>query len=179
MEVETFKEVSFCPFCRIRLEPETAHRMREDCSGPLAMEVERLWKVLKEVSEGRGRFSMDNDEMARNTIEDMKELAVRGTDTREGRYHGLPQDTLEVGTKVRVFSDGGYKASKRGEVADPLADDHRWQQPVPPTPDHVAVSLRGDDGFWLRAGSENHAQNNRAENMSILHRSFQGGTGGS
>lgn len=36
----------------------------------------RLREALREISEGRGRFSLDNFEHARNTIEDMKELAL-------------------------------------------------------------------------------------------------------
>ena len=149
MKAERFDEVWMCPLCHIRLEPETAHWNKGDCADALALEVERLWKILREVSEGRGRFSTDHHEHAKNTVEDMKELATVGTESQEGRYHALPEDPLEVGTRVRVFSDGGYKASKQGMVVDAEEPQNRWRQPVPPTGDHVPVLLDGDDGFWL------------------------------
>lgn len=45
----------------------------------IAMAAEReqqLLDALEEIAEGRGRFSMDKFTHARNTIEDMKELAL-------------------------------------------------------------------------------------------------------
>ncbi len=35
-----------------------------------------MWEALKEISEGKGVFSLDRLEHAGNTIRDMKELAV-------------------------------------------------------------------------------------------------------
>lgn len=45
--------------------------------------VERLRAALTEISKGEGRFSMDNLEFACNTIEDMKELAVKALETSD------------------------------------------------------------------------------------------------
>jgi hypothetical protein len=42
----------------------------------LIKERNELLATLREISEGRGRFSRDNFEHARNTIEDMKQLAL-------------------------------------------------------------------------------------------------------
>lgn len=41
----------------------------------LIIRVKRLTEALEEVTLGRGRYSMDNFEHARNCIEDMKEVA--------------------------------------------------------------------------------------------------------
>ncbi len=38
----------------------------------------RVRKILKEITEGKGRFSRDNLTHAENTIEDMKQLAREG-----------------------------------------------------------------------------------------------------
>ncbi len=35
-----------------------------------------MYEALKEISEGKGRFSLDQLEHADNTIEDMKQLAI-------------------------------------------------------------------------------------------------------
>ena len=43
----------------------------------LISEVKRLRKALEQISEGKGRFSMDHFEHCRNTVEDMKALAVK------------------------------------------------------------------------------------------------------
>ena len=39
-------------------------------------EIARLRGVLREISEGKGRFTTDHYQHAMNTIEDMKELAT-------------------------------------------------------------------------------------------------------
>ena len=43
-------------------------------------EVERLRVALGEIAEGRGRFSLDHFQHAKNTIEDMKEIAQKAID---------------------------------------------------------------------------------------------------
>ena len=42
----------------------------------LRTRMEGLVAVLREISEAKGRFSRDNHQHAKNTIEDMKELAL-------------------------------------------------------------------------------------------------------
>ena len=42
-----------------------------------------LIEALREISEGRGRFSLDHHQHAKNTIEDMKEIAVKALRTFE------------------------------------------------------------------------------------------------
>ena len=46
-------------------------------------EVERLRGVLEEISEGKGRFSRDHFEHCRNTVEDMKALAIEALAPKE------------------------------------------------------------------------------------------------
>ena len=55
-------------------------------------EVERLQTALGKISEGRGRFSRDNFEHCRNTVEDMKELAIKALAPKE--ENGERQGTL-------------------------------------------------------------------------------------
>ena len=50
----------------------------------LEKEVERLRGWLGKISEGRGRFSMDNFEHCRNTVEDMKAPALEALAPKEG-----------------------------------------------------------------------------------------------
>ena len=42
----------------------------------LLAERDKLREALRQISEGRGRFSLDQQEFANNTIEDMKAIAV-------------------------------------------------------------------------------------------------------
>ena len=42
----------------------------------LEAQVKRMREALQEISEGKGRFSRDHFEHCRNTVEDMKALAV-------------------------------------------------------------------------------------------------------
>ena len=50
------------------------------CVSCLKAEVERLRKALEEISEGKGRVSRDHFEHCRNTVEDMRALAVKALD---------------------------------------------------------------------------------------------------
>jgi hypothetical protein len=52
-----------------------AWRGQEDELRAVSAENKRLREALGEITEGKGRFSTDQFEHARNTIEDMKELA--------------------------------------------------------------------------------------------------------
>ncbi len=52
--------------------PELKRRIRK-----LEAEVERLREVLAEISKGEGTFDLDHHQHAKNTIEDMKGLALR------------------------------------------------------------------------------------------------------
>lgn len=63
-----------------RYQPEEWDESRSLVPPPAAEsragEVERLLAYLTEISQGKGRFSLDHHEHARNTIEDMKQLAL-------------------------------------------------------------------------------------------------------
>ncbi len=61
-------------------------------SESLGEAVERLRKALEEISQGRGRFSKDNYEFCRNTVEDMKALAIKALAPKE--ENGERQGTL-------------------------------------------------------------------------------------
>ena len=47
--------------------------------------IGRLREALEEISEGKGRFSRDNFEHCRNTVEDMKALAIEALSPMESK----------------------------------------------------------------------------------------------
>ena len=60
-------------------EPCLAYRTNEELRETvrrLEAQVKRMREALQEISEGKGRFSRDHFEHCRNTVEDMKALAV-------------------------------------------------------------------------------------------------------
>ncbi len=71
--------------------------------------------VLEAITEGRGRYSMDHHQHAKNTIEDMKALARRGLKLLPG---GKPVDVKVLGRVYRAWMDGRIRAEgKEGEEA--------------------------------------------------------------
>lgn len=56
--------------------------------------LERARVALAEITEGKGRFSLDNYEHARNTIEDMKELAQEALKSISGVEGGGKDGSL-------------------------------------------------------------------------------------
>ena len=72
-----------CPMCVYQegkfLAPCAWHRETEDQARVIA----RLREALQEISEGKGRFSRDQFEHCRNTVEDMKALAIEALSPTE------------------------------------------------------------------------------------------------
>lgn len=80
-------DASYCHLCWEQSRDKQAFLDAASVAIPVLLEErEKLIGALREISEGRGRFSLDNFEHARNTIEDMKARALAALG--EGRQVG-------------------------------------------------------------------------------------------
>ncbi len=53
-----------------------------ECAKSYQEEIERLKEALKKISEGKGRYDMNNHQHAINTIEDMKKIAIKALEAK-------------------------------------------------------------------------------------------------